>query len=76
MNKIWISFNFYLLLTINVIAIMNPISKWGLAAIVLDIIFIPAIRLLPEKDLYEIAGITWLQKKFKNNKVIMDMTNE
>ena len=76
MNKIWISFNFHLLLTINVIAIMNPFSGWGLAAMVLDIIFIPVIKRLPNEYLYEIMGITWLQKKFKNNKVIMDMTNE
>ena len=76
MNKIWISLNFYLLVVINIIAIQNPISKWMLIAIFLDLIFFPIIKSIPEKKLHEIMGITWLQKKFKNNKVIMDMTNE
>jgi hypothetical protein len=76
MNKIWISFNFYLLVVINIIAVQNPISKWMIAAIILDIVFFPIIKNLPNDKLYEIMGITWLQKKYKNNKVIMEMTKE
>lgn len=76
MNKIWISFNFYLLVVINIIAVQNPISRWMWAAIILDIVFFPIIKKLPETQLYEITGVTWLQKKFKNNKVVMDMTVE
>ena len=76
MNKIWISFNFYLLVVINIIAMQNPISKWMIAAIILDVIFFPIIKSLPKKQIYEITGVTWLQKKFKNNPVIIDMTNE
>lgn len=75
MNKIWISFNFYLLVVINLIAIQNPISQLMMIAIILDIVFFPIIKKIPEKQLHEIMGITWLQKKF-NNKVIMEMTNE
>lgn len=76
MNKIWISFNFYLLIVINIIAMQNPISKWMITAIILDVIFFPIIKNLPKEQIYEITGVTWLQKKFKNNPVIMDMTNE
>ena len=76
MNKIWISFNFYLLVVINIIAAQNPISRWMLIAIILDIVYFPIIKKIPDEKLYEIMGITWLQKKFKNNKVIMDMTKE
>jgi hypothetical protein len=76
MNKIWISFNFYLLVVINIIAVQNPISQWMIAAIILDIVFFPIIKKLPNDKLYEIMGITWLQKKYKNNKVIMEMTKE
>jgi len=76
MNKIWISFNFYLLVVINIIAVQNPISRWMMAAIMLDIVFFPIIKKLPENQLYEITGVTWLQKKFKNNKVVMEMTKE
>ena len=76
MNKIWISFNFYLLVVINIIAVQNPISRWMMVAIILDVVFFPIIKKLPNENLYEIMGITWLQKKFKNNPVIMDMTNE
>ena len=76
MNKIWISFNFYLLVVINIIAVQNPISQWMIAAIILDIVFFPIIKKLPNDKLYEIMGITWLQEKFKNNKVIMEMTKE
>ena len=76
MNKIWISFNFYLLVVMNIIAIQNPISMWMLVTMILDVVFFPIIKGLPKEQLYEIMGITWLQKKFKNNVVIMDMTNE
>ena len=76
MNKIWISFNFYLLVVINIIAVQNPISQWMIATIILDIVFFPIIKKLPNDKLYEIMGITWLQKKYKNNKVIIEMTKE
>ena len=76
MKKIWISFNFYLLVVMNIIAIQNPISKWMLITVVLDFVFFPIIKNLPNEQLYEIMGITWLQSKFKNNKVIIEMTKE
>ena len=76
MNKICISFNFYLLVVINIIAVQNPISRWMMTAIILDIVFFPIIKNIPETKLHEIMGITWLQKKFNNNKVIMEMTKE
>jgi hypothetical protein len=47
-----------------------------MAAIMLDIVFFPIIKKLPENQLYEITGVTWLQKKFKNNKVVMEITKE
>ena len=31
---------------------------------------------MTENEIQEALGIIWLQKKFNNNKVIMDMTNE
>ncbi len=76
MNKIWVSFNFYLLVVINIIAIQNPISKWMMITIILDIVFFPIIKSIPNNQLYDIMGITWLQNKFKNSELIMDMTNE
>ena len=76
MNKFWISFNFYLLVVINLVAIQNPISMWMLVTIILDIVFFPIINKIPETQLHEIMGITWIQKTFKNNKVIMNMTKE
>ena len=76
MNKIWISFNFYLLVVINIIAVQNPISRWMMTAIILDVVFFPIVKNIPETKLHEIMGITWLQKKFNNNKVIMEMTKE
>lgn len=76
MNKIWISFNFYLLVVINIIAVQNPISKWMMIAIMLDVVFFPIIKNIPEKKLYDIMGITWLQKIFKNNIIIKDITKE
>ena len=76
MKKIWFSFNFYLLFVMNIIAMQNPISKWMLITVVLDFVFFPIIKNLSNERLYEIMGITWLQSKFKNNAVIMDMTNE
>lgn len=76
MKKIWLSFNFYLLFVMNIIAMQNPISKWMLITVVLDFVFFPIIKNIPNERLYEIMGITWLQSKFKNNAVIMDMTNE
>ena len=76
MNKIWNSFSFYLLFVMNIIAIQNPMTKWMLITVILDVVFFPIIKKLTEEQLYEITGITWLQKKFNNNKVIMEMTKE
>ena len=76
MKNIWFSFNFYLLFVMNIIAMQNPISKWMLITVILDFVFFPIIKNLPKERLYERMGITWLQSKFKNNAVIMDMTNE
>ena len=76
MNKFWISFNFYLLVLINIVAVQNPMTKWMMIAILLDMIFFPIIKSLSKEQIFEITGVTWLQKKFANNEVIMDMTNE
>ena len=34
------------------------------------------LNTMTESEIQKAMGIAWLQKKFKNNRVIMDMTNE
>lgn len=76
MKSLVFSFGFYFLLVMNLIAISNPLSLWMLAAIFFDLVALYYSKNISSKMIYKISGISYLQKMFKNNPVIMEMTNE
>jgi len=76
MKSLVFSFGFYFLLVMNIIAISNPFSMWMLAAILFNLVVFYYSKNISSKLLYKISGISYLQKMFKNNPVIMEMTNE
>ena len=76
MNKILNFLGFYFLLVMNFLAVMNPISWVFVLAIVLDIIFFPVLSKLPKEKIYEVSGMNLLQKIFKNNMIINELTTE
>jgi hypothetical protein len=44
--------------------------------ILADMVYLIWLSGKPKSKIFEITGVTWLQKKFKNNTLIMDMTKE
>lgn len=76
MKSLVFSFGFYFLLVMNLIAISNPLSLWMLTAIFFDLVALYFSKNISSKMIYKISGISYLQKMFKNNPVIMEMTNE
>lgn len=76
MKSLVFSFGFYFLLVMNVIAISNPLSLWMLAAIFFNLVVFYYSKNISSEMLYKISGISYLQKMFKNNPVIIEMTNE
>ncbi len=76
MTKIFNFGFFFLVVVMNAIAFSSDSLKFIFFMITFDIIYL--IWLSGKKDLkiFEITGVTWLQKKFKNNELIMDMTKE
>ena len=68
---------FYFVLSIAILMICNndsvTINFFGLTIISFEFIM---IKNFSKAQIFEITGATWLQKKFKTNRIIMDMTNE
>ena len=76
MKSLVFSFGFYFLLVMNLIAISNPFSLWMLVAVFFDLVTLYNSKNISSNTLYKISGINYLQKMFKNNPIIMEMTNE
>lgn len=76
MEKIICSISFYAAFTINFILIISNSFWTNLIGVILMIIMYKICKHIGSEMMTEILGINWLQKKFKNNVVIMDMTNE
>jgi len=77
MNKSIISIMFYFVAIMAIVFIFNNESVF-LTFIGLMIIFslMSFAKAFGKDVMYNILGINWLQKKFKNSELIMDMTNE
>ena len=77
MNKLINSISFYCILFGGIVLTLN--NEFGIfniiGILILAFIYI-SMKDYTKEEVYEVLGITWLQKKFKNNPVIMDMTNE
>jgi len=64
------------MMTMSSIAICSNSLKFIFIMILADMIYLIWLSGKPESKIFEITGVTWLQKKFKNNELIMDMTKE
>lgn len=77
MNKSMVSIAFYVAAFVAMVLVFNNESIFltfvGLMIIFLMMSFAKALGI---EEMYNILGINWLKNKFKNNCVIMDMTNE
>lgn len=76
MKKIICSSVFYLFATIMVVLLCCNIFTCVFISTIMFLIFYLVGKTLGKEVMCEIMGINWLQKTFKNNPVIMDMTNE
>ena len=76
MTKIFNFGFFFLVVVMNAIAFSSDSLKFTFFMITLDIIYLIWLSGKKDSKIFEITGVTWLQKKFKNNELIMDMTKE
>ena len=76
MTKIFNFGFFFLVVMMNVIAFSSNSLKFTFFMIMLDIIYLIWLSGKKDSKIFDITGVTWLQKKFKNNELIMDMTKE
>ena len=75
--KIQNSISFYILTTISIVMVLNNSSiPYKIIGLILMIYLLMTLKNSSKESIYDLLGITYLQKKFKNNKVIMEMTKE
>lgn len=68
---------FYLLVFVSMVMVLNDnFNRYSIIGICLMIVLAMFLKTCNKNEIYELLGIAWLQKKFKNNKVIMEMTKE
>ena len=76
MGKIICSISFYIAFTVNTILVLSDNIWMALIGIVMLVCLYKICKMIGGEMMTDILGIKWLQSKFKNNVVIMDMTNE
>lgn len=75
--KILNSISFYILSVMSMVMILNDtFNRYTLIGFIIMFILFMILKNSSKESIYNLLGITYLQKKFKNNVVIMDMTNE
>ena len=75
--KILNSISFYILSVMAMVMILNEnVNRYTFIGIVIFGILFMYLKNSTKEEIFELLGITWLQKKFKNSELIMDMTNE
>lgn len=75
--KILNSISFYVLSIVSMVMVLNDTpNRYTLIGLFIMFVLFMSLRNSTKENIYELLGITWLQSKFKNNVVIMDMTNE
>jgi hypothetical protein len=71
------SISFYILAIIGVLFTTNgEFNSFNIIGIFILVYLLFNMKNHSKQENYDILGITWLQAKFNNNTVIMDMTNE
>ena len=76
MTKIFNFIFFFLMVVMNWVAFSSDSLKFAFIMVIVDIIYLFWLSNKNDAKIFEITGVTWLQKKFKNNELIMDMTKE
>ena len=76
MTKIFNFIFFFLMVVMNGVAFSSDSLKFAFIMVIVDIIYLFWLSNKNDVKIFEITGVTWLQKKFKNNELIMDMTKE
>ena len=78
MKKLINSISFYFIAIAGFVLTLNENSNWvfNICGFLILVWILISFKNSTKEEIYDTLGITWLQKKFKNNKVIMDMTNE
>lgn len=76
MTKIFNFIFFFLMVVMNGVAFSSDSLKFAFIMVIVDIIYLFWLSNKNDTKIFEITGVTWLQKKFKNNELIMDMTKE
>ena len=76
MTKIFNFGFFFLMVTMSSIALSSNSLKFAIMMVLADMVYLIWLSGKPKSKIFEITGVTWLQKKFKNNTLIMDMTEE
>lgn len=62
---------------VSVLMMLNGTPNfYTVMGIIFAIFLVLSLRNYSKDEIYELLGITWLQNRFKNNEVIMDMTKE
>ena len=75
--KILNSISFYILSVMSMVMILNDtFNRYTLIGFIIMFILFMILKNSSKESIYNLLGIIYLQKKFKNNVVIMDMTNE
>ena len=76
MKKIIYSVSFYVAVASNLMMICSNNLIYICLGLICMIFILSFIKMSGKEAIYELAGINWLQKTFKNNPIIQDMTNE
>jgi len=76
MTKIFNFIFFFLMVVMNAVAFSSDSLKFAFIMVIVDIIYLFWLSNKNDAKIFEITRVTWLQKKFKNNELIMDMTKE
>ena len=67
---------FFVMVAMNAIVLTSDSLMMAFIMIISDIVYLSWLSIKSDEKIFEITGATWLQQKFKNNKVIMEMTKE
>lgn len=76
MTKIFNFIFFFLMVVMSAVALSSNSLKFAFIMVTADIIYLIWLSGKSDSKIFEITGVTWLQKKFKNSELIMDMTKE
>ena len=75
--KTFNSILFYVIVIVGIMFTLNDtINFYTFFGIGILIFEYMELKNRSKKEIFDLLGITWLQKKFKNNNVIMNITNE